>query len=157
MAGPVRPGAGGIAGLAHLLREHGEAIEADLLRYYQVDLLDLYRGEMSWRRLRVLIRYLPVESATSRAMQPRDPKDEFWADPMDRRMAAWLVNAVRENTYATILLNGDPKKVKRIRPPKPIGPEAEADTGRSGVIRFGGRHGSGAKELAAVFGGPAGG
>lgn len=154
MAGPFGPGAGGICGLVQLLREHGEAIEADLLRYYQVDLLDLYRGEMSWRRLRVLVRHLPLESATARAIQPPDAKDEFWSAPMDRRMGAWLLNAVRENTFATIVLGGDPKKVKKLKPPKPVGPEAEQETPGRGVIRFGGKHGSGARELAQVFGGP---
>ncbi|MFI1580009.1 hypothetical protein [Embleya sp. NPDC020630] len=154
MAKAQRPGAGGIAGLAYLLREHGEAIEADLLRYYRVDLLDLYRGEMSWRRLRVLIRYLPPESATARVLQPRDAADEFWSAPMDRRMGAWLINAARETTFATIVMNGDPRKVKKLKPPKPIGPDVEDDKPGKGVIRFGGRHGSGAKQLAGVFGRP---
>jgi hypothetical protein len=38
-------------------------VEADLLRYYRVDLLDYYRGTLSARRLRVLIKHLPRDSA----------------------------------------------------------------------------------------------
>ncbi|MGE3795113.1 MAG: hypothetical protein AB7I38_14460 [Dehalococcoidia bacterium] len=55
-------GPGGRRRLAELLTEHGEAIEADLAEYYAVDLGDLFRGRLSWRRLGVLIRGLPVES-----------------------------------------------------------------------------------------------
>jgi hypothetical protein len=43
--------------------EHAEAIEADLLRYYGVDLLDYHRGRLTARRLRVLLRHLPREAA----------------------------------------------------------------------------------------------
>ncbi|KJK57549.1 hypothetical protein [Saccharothrix sp. ST-888] len=51
-----------------LLTEHAEAIEADLLRYYRLDLLDYHRGAMSARRLRVLVQHLPEESALGRAL-----------------------------------------------------------------------------------------
>lgn len=43
-------------------------MEADLLRYYGVDLLDYYRGTLSTRRLRVLVRHLPRESALVREL-----------------------------------------------------------------------------------------
>jgi hypothetical protein len=49
------------------LREHGESIEADLQRYYGVALSDVFTGRMSWRRLKVLLRQLPPDSATGRA------------------------------------------------------------------------------------------
>lgn len=44
--------------------EHAEALEADLLHHYGVDLLDWHRGRLSSRRLAVLIRHLPRDSAT---------------------------------------------------------------------------------------------
>lgn len=41
-----------------------------MLRYFHgVDLLDVYCGRMSWRRLRVLIQHLPPESATWTALR----------------------------------------------------------------------------------------
>lgn len=46
------------------MRDHGGAVEADLQRYYGVDLGALWRGELSLRRLAVLVEYLPVGSAT---------------------------------------------------------------------------------------------
>ncbi|OAN26233.1 hypothetical protein [Mycolicibacterium iranicum] len=51
-----------------MLNEHGDAIEADLLRFYRIDVLDFYRGTLSARRLGVLIRQLPAESALVRAL-----------------------------------------------------------------------------------------
>jgi hypothetical protein len=44
-------------------------VEADLLRYYGVDLLEYYRGRLSARRLAVLIRHLPREAALVRAVR----------------------------------------------------------------------------------------
>ncbi|MFF8485155.1 hypothetical protein [Streptomyces antibioticus] len=117
-------------------------------------LLELYRGEMSWRELRVFLRYLPQDSATSRAVRGASPEEETWT--LERQLLASAVDAIREGTYALVRLQGDPKKTKRLRPPEPIerpGVEKRRRTG--GVIRFGGRHGSGAAELAKVFGGPA--
>lgn len=67
MGGGRRIHRGGIAGLYAFLKERAGAVEADLLRYYQVDLADLGGRRLSWRRLGVLLRYLPDDSATARA------------------------------------------------------------------------------------------
>jgi hypothetical protein len=48
--------------------EHAEALEADLLRHYGVDLLDWHRGRLSSRRLRVLTEHLPPDSSYARAV-----------------------------------------------------------------------------------------
>lgn len=39
-----------------------------MIRFYRVDLLDFYRGILSPRRLWVLVKQLPAESALSRAL-----------------------------------------------------------------------------------------
>lgn len=39
-------------------------MEADLQRYYQIDLADYWRGKLSVRRLSVLVHRLPLDSAT---------------------------------------------------------------------------------------------
>jgi len=154
VAGAVRREAGGILGLAHLLTEHGEALEWDIAHYWPGrSILELYRGEMSWRELRVFLRYLPPESKTARAIDPPDP-DQAWWTP-ERHLMATLIDAVREGTFAAIVMGGDPKKTKRLKPPKPIPRPGVGEKPGSGVIRFGGKHGSGARELAQVFGGPA--
>ncbi len=43
-------------------------MEADLLRYYGVDLLDYHRGRLSARRLRVLVEHLPRDAALVREL-----------------------------------------------------------------------------------------
>ena len=154
MAEAQRPGAGGISGLRRLLTEHGEAVEWDIARYWPGrSLLELYRGEMSWRELRVFLRYLPADSATARAVRGSTPDEDAWT--LDRHLLASAVDAIRENTFATIKLGADPKKTGRLRPPDPIPRPGVEQRKQSNVIRFGGRHGSGAAQLAAVFGRPA--
>lgn len=61
-------GAGGIAGLHRLLTEHGGAVESDLSRYHGLHLADLFTGHLTVRRLLVLIKHLPEDSALGRAM-----------------------------------------------------------------------------------------
>ncbi|MFG3476480.1 hypothetical protein ACGF3K_14610 [Streptomyces sp. NPDC047980] len=109
---------------------------------------------MSWRELRVFLRYLPPESATARAIRGTTAEEDAWT--LDRQLLAAAVDAIRENTFATVKLSGDPKKTSRLKPPDPIErPGVTARKQKSNVIRFGGRHGSGAAQLAGVLGGAA--
>lgn len=153
MAAPVRRGAGGIAGLRRFLEEYGEAVEWDIPHYWPGrSLLELYRGEMSWRELRVFLKGLPPDSVTARAVRGSTPDEDAWT--LDRMLVALAVDAIREQTFAMVKLHGDPKKTGRLKPPDPI-PRPGVEEKKSNVIRFGGKHGSGAKQLAAVFGRPA--
>jgi hypothetical protein len=47
-----------------LLRDNEDAVEADFHRYYNLDLAELYRGELSLRKVSNLIANLPTGSAT---------------------------------------------------------------------------------------------
>lgn len=40
-------------------------MEADLARYYRIELADLWRGRLTLRRLAVLLRHLPSDSAVA--------------------------------------------------------------------------------------------
>ncbi|MEU2780525.1 hypothetical protein [Streptomyces sp. NPDC007110] len=108
---------------------------------------------MSWLELKIFLKHLPWDSATARAVRGSTPEEDYW-NP-DRQLIATLVDAQRENTYVQIKLHGDPKKTKRIKPPEPIPRPGVEKRKNTKVIRFGGRHGSGAAELAKVFGGRA--
>ena len=70
--------------LGALLRDHADAVEADLQRYYGVDLADLWRSGLSVRRLSVLVTGLPSGSLTVSALTgvPRE-----WAE-----VTPWLLN-----------------------------------------------------------------
>ncbi|MET9729684.1 hypothetical protein ABZZ79_03155 [Streptomyces sp. NPDC006458] len=116
-------------------------------------LLQLYRGELSWRELRVFLKYLPADSATARSVRGSTPEDDYWTP--DRQLAAAVVDALREQTFVQIKLHGDPKKTKRLKAPEPIQRPGVEKRRSTKTIRFGGRHGSGAAELARVFGGRA--
>lgn len=59
-------------GLLVLLKDHGEAIEADLLREYGVDLLDLWRGRLSLRRVKVLVAGLSQDARLRREVSGPD-------------------------------------------------------------------------------------
>lgn len=80
-------------GLVWLLREHGDALEADFQRYYGIDLVDLYKGTLSPRKAQVLAMYLPPgaavwqEAGTDAAW---DTTDYLLAEAVDAlRTANW--------------------------------------------------------------------
>jgi hypothetical protein len=150
MAGVLRAGAGGSARLVALLREHGEAIAWDIPHYWPGrSARELFTGEMTLAELRMFLAELPADSATARSLCPRDAKEEFWTP--DRQLMASLIDSVRLGNFFQVKLHGDPKKTKRLKPPDPI-PRPGVESRRK-VIRFGGKHGSGAAQLATVFGG----
>ncbi|MFD5566655.1 hypothetical protein [Streptomyces cadmiisoli] len=108
---------------------------------------------MSWRELRVFLRYLPTDSATARAVRGSTLEEDAWT--LVPQLLASVVEAVRENTFTAVKLHGDPKKTGRLKPPRPIPRPGVEEPQKNNVIRFGGKHGSGAKQLAQVFGRPA--
>lgn len=76
-----------------MLVDHADAVEADLWRYYQRDLLDLWRGALTLRQLLVLVRHLPMDSATVKALEPA----AAWSTT-DYLLAA-AVDAVNEGNW----------------------------------------------------------
>jgi hypothetical protein len=83
-----------------MLIEHGDEIEADLAQYYNgLDLTDLYRGTLSFRRLGVLVRQLPPRSRLVTALNDGQP--------------GWTVtdHLIADVWTAMVKLLGDPKKV----------------------------------------------
>lgn len=54
--------------LLALLQRHGEVLEADLAAHYHVDLADLWRGQLTLRRLKILIQGLPTDCRTAYAL-----------------------------------------------------------------------------------------
>ncbi|NEA37795.1 hypothetical protein [Streptomyces sp. SID11385] len=85
--------------------EHAEALEADLLRHFGLDLLDWHRDErsrLSSRRLALLIRHLPRDSATVRATEGEAAEwsvtDYLLAAVVDHLAAAnWMFSLVNSD------------------------------------------------------------
>lgn len=107
--------AGGSIELARLIDEHGEALLADFLRYYNLDLSDvLVPGSgLTSRKALALIRNLPHDSATTAAIQGGD-QFRGWDGQM--YMLANIVDAIKENTHVFVSANSK----RRPQPPKPM-------------------------------------
>ncbi|MDH6224364.1 hypothetical protein [Streptomyces sp. MJP52] len=93
-------------------------------------MLDLHRGRLSWRRLRVLIQHLPPESATMTALRNELSDEELAAQAAEgeperarwsqqEQLLATVADAVRHLEYALICVNAN-KGAKRPDPPEPI-------------------------------------
>lgn len=67
--GGQRSDAGGIAGLARLIEEHGPALEYDLLTKTNYQLRDV-GGALPWGALLHFVQFLPRDSALSRELVP---------------------------------------------------------------------------------------
>ncbi|WP_257585747.1 MULTISPECIES: hypothetical protein [unclassified Streptomyces] len=90
----------------------------------------MYRGSLSWRRLRVLIQHLPPESATWTALRNATP-DEVLAEQADsgepekdrwskvEQLLAAAVDRIARVEYVLVCANTD-KKARRPDPPEPI-------------------------------------
>ncbi|MBL1114069.1 hypothetical protein JK364_16960 [Streptomyces sp. 110] len=104
------------------MEEHAEALEADLLRYYGVDLLDWHREALSSRRLAVLVRHLPPDSAFVRAREGEAAEwgltDHLLAAVVDHlAIANWMFASANRDEYA------DPPEA-----PAPVPRPGAADT-----------------------------
>lgn len=111
-------------GLLRFLREHEGAVEADLQRYYGIDYRDRWRGDLTLRRLLVLIRYLPRESAVQIAVN-----GEHWS------IEAHLIDDLR---MVQVHSKKNPAKPHPARPlgnPKRLNAEAIADGRRRRALR----------------------
>jgi hypothetical protein len=106
-----------------LVEEHAEALEADLLRHYGVDLLDWHRGRLSSRRLAVLVRHMPRDSALARAVHGEAAD---W-DVSDYLLAAAVDHLAESNwMFATVNQDEDAEALEYPAPvPRPDGGEAE--------------------------------
>lgn len=133
MEGPWRPEPGGIVRLDALLEEYAEAVEADLLRYYAVDLGDLWRGGLTYRRLGVLLDTLPPESALRTARRNDLPAEALTAErPDDAPHGPWaqseyLLAQIADTLALLVWQNASMYSASRPPPPTPIP--------RPGVVR----------------------
>lgn len=111
--------AGGSSGLASLIDDHGEELFADLLETYGISLVQALTDESDYspQQLLILIKQLPLTSRTVAALRG-GPVYLGW--DADRYMFASLIDAVNQNTHATISANSGKKKPKAPKPfPRP--------------------------------------
>ncbi|MEU6826331.1 hypothetical protein ABZ921_37440 [Streptomyces atriruber] len=100
--------------------EHAEALEADLLRFYGLDLLDWHRGRLSSRRLAVLIRHLPRDGAVARETEGEAAE---WS--VGDYLLAHVVDQLADANWMFATVNQD-EDADPLDPPKPL-PRPGAD------------------------------
>jgi len=106
-------------------------VEADLLRFYSIDLMDLWRGRLSFRRLALRIRYLPSESWTQTALRderetelvdlaaPSDKPQSFGPWALSNYQLAQLRDEIAELRYVVARVNGQEKYPEPTPTPRP--------------------------------------
>lgn len=102
MEGSVGVVAGGIAGLVGVLREHGEAVEFDLLcNGLRLDWLGTDR--LTWHDLAVFIRWCRPDSAVNRSLSEhwqRTPELDMWRSiEHSLRVLTWQIGGGRAYDY----------------------------------------------------------
>jgi hypothetical protein len=112
--------AGGSGALGELIDEHGEAVFADLVQYYGLNLAQALRegSGSSPRQILVLIRQLPPESRTVAQIRGGDA---FLGWGTDRYLQAVTVDAIRELTFAFVSANSKKKPMQPEPVPRPEG------------------------------------
>lgn len=107
--------------------EYQEEIEADLQRYYGLDLFDLYRpgSGLTWGKFLALVHGLPSESALSTAVRNNTSEDELAERIGDPTKSSWslvetllaaLIDEVRNVGWMYASAHSD----KRVPRPTPI-------------------------------------
>lgn len=100
-------------------------LDADLRRYYRVDLADLWQpgGRLSPRRVLWLIEHLPEDSATVAAIKG-GPEHRPWITLA--HLLATVADAIQLGTWATITAHAR----KRPKPPTPLPRPTTRQAGR---------------------------
>lgn len=140
---------GGSRVLAELLDKYGEALVADFIREYHVDLRDLFDDEnpLDPQWILWLILGLSVDSAYS-AERRGGPQFRGWTPSTYAQVAT--ANGIRGLQYSYILTHID-KKAKRPNPPEPYPiPTRETDKSKPVTPRPGSFAGMAASMMAAA-------
>ncbi len=85
-------------------------MEADLLRFFHVDLLSLGGDGLSWRRLGSLVRQMPPGAAIVAATNPQ----AAWST--SEHLLATIIDAIVQGNWERVALQVKPKD----RPPLPV-------------------------------------
>ncbi|MGW1134428.1 hypothetical protein [Streptomyces griseoluteus] len=121
------------------MREHGEAVEADLRQHYGVRLRDLYLRDaqghrlMTWRELRCYLRQLPSDARTRVAS---GDEDSIWG--LQEHLTAVVIDELRSANWQRA--NEGAKKSEQTPRPKPfprpgVGSSKKAASDRSSPQR----------------------
>lgn len=110
-----------------MIREYPDELEADLLEFFGVDLLDLWRGRLSLRRIGVLIKSLMAKPGRSTLLQALDGRTQ-WAE--SNYFLARISDSLELSNFLFIKANSNetddlefPVPIPRPGEPEPVQPE----------------------------------
>ncbi len=108
--------------LRRLVCDYADPLEADLARYYGTDLRDLWRGGLTYRRIGVLVRYLPADSALVAALADTVTEQELPRVGGQRRWTVdqHLLAAVVDGVAAVQWTVAQTHTKRQLRPPTPL-------------------------------------
>jgi hypothetical protein len=125
--------------VVHVVREYSDELEADLLEFFGVDLLDLWRGRLSIRRLNALIRSLMAKPGRSALLQAVDERAS-WSE--SEYMMARVSDALELSNFMFLKANSEstdglemPEPITRPGTPEPDSTQPEVNT-PSELINF---------------------
>ena len=88
--------------VVHVIRNFPDELEADLLEFFGVDLLDIWRGRLSLRRIGVLISSLMRKAGRSSLLAAMDERAS-WSD--DTYIRARMSDAMELTNYLLLKAN----------------------------------------------------
>lgn len=99
----------------YAIQEHPEELEADLLEFFGVDLLDLWRGRLSLRRIAVLVRSLARRHGRSSLAGVMDETAE-WAT--SDYLLARISDALEMSNF--LFMKANASDSSSLMPPDPL-------------------------------------
>ncbi|MEU6389961.1 hypothetical protein [Streptomyces sp. NPDC046939] len=103
--------------VVRVIQEFPDELEADLLEFFDVDLLDLWRGRLSLRRIGVLINSLVAKPGRSTLLMAMDHRAN-WAE--SDYMLARVSDALELSNYLFLKANVDEDDARALELPPPI-------------------------------------
>ncbi|MFK0295475.1 hypothetical protein ACIQU6_34090 [Streptomyces sp. NPDC090442] len=97
------------------MRDYSEELEADLLEFFGIDLLDLWRGELSLRRLHVLISSLLARQGSGALVRAID-ESAMWSH--ESHLLARISDSLEAANWLFIRANS--AEDTDIDPPQPM-------------------------------------
>ncbi|MFD8886422.1 hypothetical protein ACFV0H_28460 [Streptomyces erythrochromogenes] len=110
--------------VVRVVQDYQDELEADLLEFFQVDLLDLWRGRLSLRRVGVLINSLMKKPGRSTLLEAMDERTR-WGE--SDYLLARISDALELSNYLFFKANAeDSEDLEQPDPiPRPGQPEPE--------------------------------
>ncbi|WP_234431752.1 hypothetical protein [Streptomyces sp. NRRL S-241] len=112
--------------VVRVIQDYQDELEADLLEFFQVDLLDLWRGRLSLRRVGVLINSLMKKPGRSTLLEAMDERTR-WGE--SDYLLARISDALELSNYLFFKANAeDSDDLEQPDPiPRPGEPEPEPE------------------------------